>query len=195
MPAKGENEGEKRSVSSVRTRTSFATFPRCPRESPFRSTIPAPSPTSVEAPTFPTRTGSRASTSSVSLPSLRTRRAPRRCSGSEGLGFPTRKELEAHLALRAEAEARDHRVIGARQSGSCLLTRRRDSRSGCRKGWSSCANSRSRDRAPQGGPGTPRYEPRHRSRSPFTRRAGIGNTIEDAVPVRRWTTACSVGNR
>jgi len=32
-----------------------------------------------------------------------------------GLGFPTRKELEAHLALRAEAEARDHRVIGARQ--------------------------------------------------------------------------------
>ena len=32
-----------------------------------------------------------------------------------GVGFPTRTELERYLKLRAEAEARDHRVIGARQ--------------------------------------------------------------------------------
>ncbi|MGB6443507.1 MAG: threonine--tRNA ligase [Thermoplasmata archaeon] len=32
-----------------------------------------------------------------------------------GVGFPTRPELEAYLKLRTEAEARDHRVIGAKQ--------------------------------------------------------------------------------
>jgi threonyl-tRNA synthetase len=32
-----------------------------------------------------------------------------------GIGFPTRAELDAYLKLRAEAEARDHRTIGARQ--------------------------------------------------------------------------------
>ena len=32
-----------------------------------------------------------------------------------GVGFPTRLELERYLKLRAEAEARDHRTIGARQ--------------------------------------------------------------------------------
>ncbi len=32
-----------------------------------------------------------------------------------GVGFPTRPELERYLKLRAEAEARDHRTIGARQ--------------------------------------------------------------------------------
>ncbi len=32
-----------------------------------------------------------------------------------GVGFPTPKELEAYLKLRAEAEARDHRTIGSRQ--------------------------------------------------------------------------------
>lgn len=32
-----------------------------------------------------------------------------------GIGFPTRAELAAYLKLRAEAEARDHRGIGARQ--------------------------------------------------------------------------------
>ncbi len=32
-----------------------------------------------------------------------------------GVGFPTRAELEAYLKLRAEAEARDHRTIGAKQ--------------------------------------------------------------------------------
>jgi threonyl-tRNA synthetase len=32
-----------------------------------------------------------------------------------GVGFPTRAELDQFLKLRAEAEARDHRVIGARQ--------------------------------------------------------------------------------
>ncbi len=32
-----------------------------------------------------------------------------------GVAFPTRAELEAYLKLRAEAEARDHRVIGAKQ--------------------------------------------------------------------------------
>ncbi len=32
-----------------------------------------------------------------------------------GVGFPTKRELDAFLKLRAEAEARDHRVIGARQ--------------------------------------------------------------------------------
>ena len=32
-----------------------------------------------------------------------------------GVGFPTRAELEQYLKLRAEAEARDHRVIGSRQ--------------------------------------------------------------------------------
>jgi threonyl-tRNA synthetase len=32
-----------------------------------------------------------------------------------GVGFPTRGELQAYLKLRAEAEARDHRVIGAKQ--------------------------------------------------------------------------------
>jgi threonyl-tRNA synthetase len=31
-----------------------------------------------------------------------------------GIGFPTRAELEAYLKLRKEAEARDHRVIGAK---------------------------------------------------------------------------------
>lgn len=31
-----------------------------------------------------------------------------------GVGFPTRAQLEAHLKLRAEAEARDHRVLGAK---------------------------------------------------------------------------------
>ncbi len=32
-----------------------------------------------------------------------------------GVGFPTKGELDAFLKLRAEAEARDHRVVGARQ--------------------------------------------------------------------------------
>ena len=32
-----------------------------------------------------------------------------------GIGFPTSAELDAYLKMRAEAEARDHRVIGARQ--------------------------------------------------------------------------------
>ncbi len=32
-----------------------------------------------------------------------------------GVGFPTKAELERYLRLRAEAEARDHRTIGARQ--------------------------------------------------------------------------------
>ena len=32
-----------------------------------------------------------------------------------GVGFPTRDELDAYLKLRAEAEARDHRSIGAKQ--------------------------------------------------------------------------------
>jgi threonyl-tRNA synthetase len=32
-----------------------------------------------------------------------------------GIGFPTRSELEAYLRLRTEAEARDHRLIGAKQ--------------------------------------------------------------------------------
>jgi threonyl-tRNA synthetase len=32
-----------------------------------------------------------------------------------GVGFPTRPELEAYLKLRTEAEARDHRVVGAKQ--------------------------------------------------------------------------------
>jgi len=32
-----------------------------------------------------------------------------------GVGFPTKAELDAYLKLRAEAEARDHRTIGARQ--------------------------------------------------------------------------------
>jgi threonyl-tRNA synthetase len=32
-----------------------------------------------------------------------------------GVGFPTRAELESYLKLRVEAEARDHRVIGAKQ--------------------------------------------------------------------------------
>ncbi|MGI0155888.1 MAG: aminoacyl--tRNA ligase-related protein, partial [Thermoplasmata archaeon] len=32
-----------------------------------------------------------------------------------GIGFPTRSELEAYLKLRTEAEARDHRRIGAKQ--------------------------------------------------------------------------------
>jgi threonyl-tRNA synthetase len=32
-----------------------------------------------------------------------------------GVGFPTRVELDRYLKLRAEAEARDHRTIGARQ--------------------------------------------------------------------------------
>jgi len=32
-----------------------------------------------------------------------------------GVGFPTKAELDRYLKLRAEAEARDHRVIGARQ--------------------------------------------------------------------------------
>jgi threonyl-tRNA synthetase len=32
-----------------------------------------------------------------------------------GVGFPTRESLKAYLKLRAEAEARDHRVIGQRQ--------------------------------------------------------------------------------
>ena len=32
-----------------------------------------------------------------------------------GVGFPTRAELEQYLKLRAEAEARDHRVLGPRQ--------------------------------------------------------------------------------
>jgi threonyl-tRNA synthetase len=32
-----------------------------------------------------------------------------------GIAFPTRSELEAYLKLRAEAEARDHRTIGAKQ--------------------------------------------------------------------------------
>jgi threonyl-tRNA synthetase len=32
-----------------------------------------------------------------------------------GVGFPTRRELEQYLKLRAEAEARDHRAIGGRQ--------------------------------------------------------------------------------
>ncbi len=32
-----------------------------------------------------------------------------------GVGFPTRPELDRYLKLRAEAEARDHRTIGARQ--------------------------------------------------------------------------------
>ncbi|HLN51488.1 MAG TPA: aminoacyl--tRNA ligase-related protein [Thermoplasmata archaeon] len=31
-----------------------------------------------------------------------------------GVGFPTRGELETYLKLRAEAEARDHRVLGAK---------------------------------------------------------------------------------
>jgi threonyl-tRNA synthetase len=32
-----------------------------------------------------------------------------------GIGFPTRAELDAYLKMRAEAEARDHRVIGPKQ--------------------------------------------------------------------------------
>jgi threonyl-tRNA synthetase len=32
-----------------------------------------------------------------------------------GVGFPTRTELETYLKMRTEAEARDHRVIGAKQ--------------------------------------------------------------------------------
>jgi threonyl-tRNA synthetase len=32
-----------------------------------------------------------------------------------GIGFPRRSELDAYLKMRAEAEARDHRVIGAKQ--------------------------------------------------------------------------------
>ncbi len=32
-----------------------------------------------------------------------------------GVGFPTRGELDVYLKMRAEAEARDHRVIGAKQ--------------------------------------------------------------------------------
>jgi threonyl-tRNA synthetase len=32
-----------------------------------------------------------------------------------GIGFPTRSELESYLKLRIEAEARDHRVVGAKQ--------------------------------------------------------------------------------
>jgi threonyl-tRNA synthetase len=32
-----------------------------------------------------------------------------------GIGFPTKSDLESYLKLRAEAEARDHRTIGARQ--------------------------------------------------------------------------------
>jgi threonyl-tRNA synthetase len=32
-----------------------------------------------------------------------------------GVGFPTQKELDAYLKLRAEAAARDHRIIGPRQ--------------------------------------------------------------------------------